>query len=362
MGLEIKRSKNLPIGVDLGSDRLKMAQLRTSEGRYELLGAGAADVPREYLDDPATRFDFLSERIHHILKGDNFKGRKAVLSLPASAVFLQPIKIPIVPAKEVDGTVKGELHDKLPYPVKDAVIRHILAGTLYSDGQEIQERIVVSVPRSELQAHLAMAQRGGLEVVGMNVEACAVVECFARLFRRVSDESRVTLFIDIGAASTQVVLAHGWKMAFARNLPVGGHTLDQTVAEALQTSIEQAHCIHQKLLTADGEGPAEEELFRLFDVKIAEIADDITQCRRYCESFFRNRAIERVIFVGGQAHNKRLCQSIAERLELPAQVGDPMIGIKRLEQPGQAVALPAGTPQPAWAVAIGLSLGAALAA
>jgi Tfp pilus assembly PilM family ATPase len=74
---------------------------------------------------------------------------------------------------------------------------------------------------------------------------------------------------------------------------------------------------------------------------------------RYYESVFRNQGIERSIFVGGQAYDRRLCQMIARKLNLPAQIGDPLVRISRSE----AATLTGDDPQPNWAVAIGLSLG-----
>ena len=105
---------------------------------------------------------------------------------------------------------------------------------------------------------------------------------------------------------------------------------------------------------------AEDDLFRLLDARIAEIAEEIIKCLRYHESVFTDRAIERVIFVGGQAYNSRLCESIARRLNLPAQVGDPMAGIKWPQQGQLDPQLDRQKPNPSWAVAIGLSMGAAL--
>jgi len=64
-----------------------------------------------------------------------------------------------------------------------------------------------------------------------------------------------------------------------------------------------------------------------------------------------------VIFVGGQAHNNRLCQRIAERLNLPAQVGDPMAGLLRAAPSGWSAELDVRKPNPSWAVAVGLGLG-----
>ena len=149
-------------------------------------------------------------------------------------------------------------------------------------------------------------------------------------------------------------------LAFARNLSVGGRNLDQSVADALKIPIVQACRIRRKMLDDKNSSEAENDLFRLLDAGIVEIADEIIKCLRYHESVFTDRSIERVIFVGGQAYNSRLCESIARRLNLPAQVGDPMAGIKWSQQGQWDSQLDRRKPNPSWAVAIGLSLSAAL--
>jgi len=129
----------------------------------------------------------------------------------------------------------------------------------------------------------------------------------------------------------------------------------KTVAGVLEISLAEAHEIHMRMLSEGLEGPPADDLFRLLGARIAE-------CLRYYESIFVNRAIDRIILIGGQAHNSRLCRCIAERLNLPAQVGDPMAGIRRVEGRQWPVQMDGRQPQPAWAVAVGLSIGANLAA
>ena len=87
----------------------------------------------------------------------------------------------------------------------------------------------------------------------------------------------------------------------------------------------------------------------------------MSKCVRYHESIFRNRPVERAIFLGGQAYDKRLCQALAQRLNLPAQIGDPLLRVKRLDDAILNEGSDQREPQPDWAVAIGLSLGAAAA-
>ena len=45
MAVKIVTGKNLPIGVDLGTSSVKLAQLRESDSGHELLAAGMAEIP-----------------------------------------------------------------------------------------------------------------------------------------------------------------------------------------------------------------------------------------------------------------------------------------------------------------------------
>ncbi len=359
MGLGIKRHRNLPIGLDLGSSELKMAQLRIRDGGVELLAAEHAGVPAECRSDGGRRMDFVADRAYRMLRSGGFRGRDVVLSLPAPLVFLEPVRIPMLPPDQVDSAVAWELRDRLPFPTEDAVIRHFRAGTIHTDTEARQERIVVAVHHAVLERHLGMARQARLNVVGVNAEACAVAECFARLFRRKADASRVTLFLDIGYVSTRVALCYGAELMFARNLPTGGRDLDAEVARALKVPLQQAQAVRRKLLIDPRHTVAAEELLRLLDVRVRRLARELTDCLRYYESSLSSQPIERVVFLGGQAHDKRLCKCIAEHLNLPAQVGDPMAGVRRADGAQRLAPFAPGRPRPAWAVAFGLSLGAA---
>lgn len=359
MGLKLSMQKSLPIGVDLGYSMLRLAQLRNIDGGLELLAAGAAEVPVPLREDIQKRLGFQARMIRQMLASRPFKGRKAVLCLPSHSIFLQSVKLPMAPPSEVDNMVRGELAGKLPYPVERAVVRSLPAGTVYADGGEMQERIVIAIARDDLDAYLGMAHKAGLEVVGADVQACAVVECFQRLLRRDSDEEKMTLFVDIGSSSTQVVMVRGKKLVFARSLALGGLTLDKELQAALKIPLEQARQARRRMAEGQAQTAAEDELFRLLDPKLAEIADEIARCLVYYERSFNANAVDKAVFLGGEAHNSRLCQCIARRLNLPATIGDPMAGL-RLSQGLEGIET--GKPQPSWAVAVGLSIGAHCAA
>lgn len=358
MGLKIIKGAVFPIGVDLGSAGIKMAQLRQAGQTIELVAAGAAKLPHDRVPFEE-RTQLLTQSVRAILRSNDFKTRNCVLSLPAEATFVHHVKIPKLPKSQVARAVEWELRGKLPYPVEQAVIRHIIAGDAFGEGEPKQEVIVVAAPKATLDACLSIARRAKLEVTAINVEPCALVECFTRLFPESGGAPRTILYIDMGAVSTQVVISRGNRIVFARNLLEGGEQLDQTVAEGLGIPVEQARTVRRDLARGDIDAEAENELVHLLVRSLDDLTGELTQCLRYYESVFRSQPVERVIFLGGEAYDKRLCQAIAQRLNLPAQIGDPLVRIERVQGAGAAAGLTSHEPQPDWAVAVGLSLGAA---
>lgn len=357
MPLKMVRARTLPIGVDLGTTAVRMAQMRTIDEAVELLAAGAAPLKRS--TSPPERLESLGGAIRDVLKFNAFKSRQAILSLPAELAFVQHVKLPKLSAQETASALTWELQGKLPFAAEDAIIRHMVAGDVFGEGEARQEVIAVAADRAVIEQFVKMAGKAGLEVVGVNIDACAIAECFGRLFRRTDDAARTILFLDLGAASTQVVLTHGDRIVFARNLAMGGDALDQALAGGLKIPVEQARALRRDSKKGQQDRAAEDELYHLLDKPVGALADELLQCLRYYESVFRNQSVERAIFVGGQAYDKRLCQQLAQRLNLTAQIGDPLVRIRRAEGAGLDIGLDRREPQPDWAVAVGLSLGAA---
>lgn len=362
MTMKSAKNKDLPIGLDIGTGAVKMAQLRRTEDGLALIEAAAVAIPHELRGNLSSRLDFIGQNIRDMLKTCNFRNRQCVFSIPAAETFVQHVKIPKLPAGEIEPAVRNELEGKLPYPIKQMITRHIIAGDLYGEGDPKQEIVVIAVAKDVMDAYLDMARYSRLDIIGVNIESCAVLECFARLFRRTADTARTILFLDMGASSTQVVLSHGNHLAFARNLQIGGDKLDEAVANGLKVSVDQASAMRSDLAKGGKNPQAENELYHLLDKPLDSLTNELTQCLRYYESVFRNQHVERAIFVGGQAHDKRFCQTLAQRLNLPAQVGDPLALVERVNGAGISIGLDRREPQPNWAVAVGLSLGANTAA
>ena len=180
---------------------------------------------------------------------------------------------------------------------------------------------MIAMPRATLDAFIAVMTEAKLEVLGVGVEPMALVSCY---YKFVNDPQAAFVILDLGSASIQVTIAIGQNVVFYRSVQGGGDQLNRAIAQGLKTSAEEVQQMRQAMGMGQDIGPRGEEILRWLHLWVDGIAGDIDNCLRYFESLFRDVEISRLIFSGGQARDTVLCRQLAERLALPAQIGDPM--------------------------------------
>ncbi len=413
-----------PIGVDFGTDCLRLAQCEQVNGEWRLVAAASADVPSHLRQDPAGRLNFFADSLRDLLAQGNFRGRRAVLALPAASMHIQHLRMAKMDDAELKKAMEWEARGKLPMDPTQALMRHIVAGDVYQDQEPKIEVILMAAGREMVNQLLNHAARAKLDIIGMNVEPKAVIDCFSHVYRRKTDTEVTNCFVDIGASGTRVVVTRATSIMFARTIPIGGEHFARAVASGMKISLDDARLLRTKLAQSQ---PAADESREKREIRaaaprpapglapvngmesrsvensfvipglndrraepapgqvagvatepasatqqqdsnlalaeqaceepVARLIADLDLCRRYHESVFPNRPIDRLIFVGGEARQRGLCQRIARDLSLAAQIGDPMVRMARVSDIGVESGIDRRLPQPSWAVAIGLSMG-----
>jgi type IV pilus assembly protein PilM len=317
-----------------------------------------------------------------------------------------------------------EARGKLPIDPAQALLRHVVAGEVYQDSEPKNEVVLMAASREMVNQYLAAAARARLDVVGMNVEPKAMIDCFSQIYRRKIDGEATSCFVDIGNTASRAIIARAGQILFARVIPIGGDHFTRAVASDLKISAEEAKLLRIKLCCAQPQfdearekqqiapAPTVESEFALLSAglnahrngdskhepspegatatetlttaratpqtgndpaaqaraveqacrePLNRLVEELDSCRRYYEATFPNKPVDRLIFVGGEARQRSLCQHIAREMSLAAQVGDPLVRMGRISDVGIESGIDRRQPQPGWAVAIGLSMGPVLA-
>jgi len=400
--LRFLRQKVFPIGLDLGSASLKMVQLaRTGDG-LALVAAAQQDVPHALRHNPAAMQEWTIETIRNLLTTKPFKGRKVISCLPSRDLLVQHLRVAKMEPHHLEKALRFEAVAKVPFNVNQGRLCHLVAGEVYDGNESKLEVILMAASASVVARHLNIVERTKVEIASVNVEPCALVNCFAHLFADADPTEGATMFVDLGHACTKVIITHGRDIAFCRTIGIAGKQMLHAICD--QQSLEQADAVpllcswNSQLTktnatmtsasqhdTQDTNGIAlatatehpdqpaahfdedtrkdqaaqsarvEEALVPTLD----QLYRELRSCIRYHDVVFGGQRVAKVIFLGGLAKNKSLCQYLARGLRLPAQVADPLARIKTETLIGDHSDLVEADRYSEWAIALGLSLNGA---
>jgi len=343
-----------PIGVDFGIGTLRMAQVQSEGDDFKLLAAASAEVPAAIREDADARFEFFARTVRDLIVHGKFHGRRAVLGLPSAVVHTQHLSVLRADEDQLKKLIHKEAKAKLPFDPDHALLRHA-AGPGGDKKNQSVHAVVMAADARWVNQYIAAAKQARLDVVGMNMQPMALLDCFASVYRRNSDRLSVRMYVDIGAGGTRVAIGQATRLLLARNLAIGGDRLTAAVAEAMGISMQDARTLRIKLGAGGGENG--ERVEAICAQAIDQLAAEIQRCRCEHEAAFPNLKVQRLIFVGGEARLESMCQFIAEKLGLPGQTGDSLCRMARNSRIGIESAIDRRHPQPAWAAAIGLSIG-----
>ncbi|HYE60940.1 MAG TPA: pilus assembly protein PilM [Phycisphaerales bacterium] len=397
--LGINTTHALPIAIEFGTAALKILQVQQGEPP-SLVAAACLETPLDLLRDQSRRLKFQLEGLPRLLRSGGFKGKRAVCAIPAWAIHCKHLSLQRVEGQSTAALVNAALPGA--FNLDPATIVHRFTEVPAPDRPGKAEVIVTAVSFELVQQLMGAIAACKLQPVGMHSEFAAVLRTFDHVHKRETDSAINTLYLDIGNATTNVMISHGKDLAFARAIQLGGRHFDETIAKQLKCDLAEAgrrrmeadelvRTIHRPATVAApapalvGAG-AHAEPFKRSDERglqplatgfttdlaaqpraafapaaadlsepLESLTDEVLMCVRYHESQFPGKRVERAIFVGGEARHKGLCQAIAKALRLPAQMADPLARVARTgSEPALGVDLK--QPQPGWAVTLGLCL------
>ena len=200
----------LPIAIDFGASSLKVLQLQAGEPP-QLIAAGSLPTPENLYDDPAKRFAFQFQALPKLIKAVGFRGKRAVVALPAAQLFCKHLQLPRSEGVGVGELVENAVPAILECPQHALVYRHVVVEGAQPAGQTSgsfgdqggkapgvkQEVICLAAARDMVGRMLQACRDAKLELVGMQPEFFCTLKAFEHLCRRQEDAGVATLYLDI---------------------------------------------------------------------------------------------------------------------------------------------------------------------
>jgi len=248
------------IGIDIGSQQIKIAELRPGKTGLTITGLGIGPTPvgviqNSIITDPAA----MGAAIKQLMRESGITVKRAVGCITGqNAVVIRIIEVPRMTDAELKETMKWEVERHVPFAPSETVL----------DYQPLVPRTPEAASGPNMEVLLAVAQQdavanyidtlfaAGLDPVAIDVEPLAISRAILDLqdgrpvarpqaasgepaFADMGADETVAI-VNIGAANTDIAIFQGGQLTFPRSLPLAGDSLTRAIAEAMQYTLEQA--------------------------------------------------------------------------------------------------------------------------
>ena len=343
-GFALKGPKASPIALDFGASSLKALQVVPGP-TPRLIDAAVIETPAELVGAPLERLAFQFEALPKLLAGAKFIGKRAACSVSAAQTLVQHVQ---TGADEPDAAraATEAVAGSLGCNASQLVARTREVTTVMRGNQKRTESVCIAIPRAVVSRYMSALRDAKLKPVGIHAEHTALLYAFDGSDAAGVEGRSAKLYLDLGASTTKIAIAHGPDLVLAKTLELSA------VGVAPAPKHE-----HNAVLVDIGEsdastGPSSESAPQPPSAP-AELIEELQAAVRYHSVLFPETEIGGLVFVGGCASVVSVCQQIARALRLPAQLADPLSRIER--PPGAHLPFDCSKPQPGWALAFGLT-------
>ncbi len=343
-----------PIGIDIGTYSVKLLQLEKRGGGMAIHAANETPMDPADAADPGQGLVPAVAAIRPLLASGQFVGKRCVVALPPQHVQCRTLRLPRMPAAEVDQAIYWEAKDRFGFDLDAGRMAYFASGEVRK-GAEVRDEYLIFAAAPDLLARYVELLCGiGLEPVAIDLQPAALARAAQQAGGEAADS--MLAILDIGAAGSQVVLASQDSMIFYKYIPIGGRHFSDAVAGHLRMSVPEAVALRNRLDVAGEKQPddnlssLQQAVFDALRPTVEDLAREIELCLRYYAVTFRGAKVTQVCLTGGESY----CHPVAQALS--AVLSMPVLRSEHLEAmcPDAAAVFPRGSAP--WALAAGLSL------
>lgn len=308
----------ISIGLDIGSNTLKVAELSRSGKTFTVLNhAFAATPPGGMVSENPVEQEAVAHAIKKLLRDAKVSDNEVRVALPESQVFTFVIETPALSERELASSIRWEAEQYIPVPLDEVTLDWKILFQGKKDNEKNQV-LLVGAPKRVTLKYQRVLELAGLIPVSLETELIAATRCLSATLPTV----RSLMVVNMGAGTTDFSIVKDGILAFTRSVGTGGTALTRAVRQDLQLEEGQAE-EYKKTYGLDPnqlEGKVYKSLKPLIDSIISEMKKGIG----FYDEKNPNDKLGVVVLSGGTSLLPGLVPYFAQELGVETQVGNPL--------------------------------------
>jgi type IV pilus assembly protein PilM len=360
-----------PVGLDIGTDFIRAAQIKPSGSGNQLIGYGQVAMPfgavveGEIVDPEA-----VSIALKDLWRRGGLRNKTVAVGVSNQKVVVRLIDLPFMERAELAGAIQYQAQDYIPIPIEEAIIDFQIIGNYMTPADEhMMEVLLVAAQRDMIGNVVTAVEGAGLKLAQVDVTAFALVRALLGGTPSWLSEESETVgdavgVVHISSGLTNIAVVERAVPRFTRVSSLAANQFTQAIANVLNLTFDEAEDLKAKAGLPSIDAPSEPVVG--VDPQVIQTAQEalereankfIAEVRRsfdyYLTQATQVRSIGRIYLTGTGASLRNLPTYLERGLQTQVVLGDPLAGLS-MAGGVEATVLP---DRMGCAAAIGLALG-----
>ncbi len=312
--------KNL-VGVDIGASSIKVALLKESRKKLQIVRSGWAPLPAQtIIDGHVMNAGAVTEALAKIFHDAKISQRDVAVGVYGQSVIVRKITVPMMTPAELDEQIHWEAEQHIPFDIKLMSVDYEVLRQRPEAGQ--MDLMLVAAKKDEINDYASILREAKLKPIIVDINAFTIQNIFEHQYGLPPDATIALL--NLGAAVSSLNIVSKGVSAFTREITNAGSAITEEIRKGLQCSFEQAEAYKH------GGGPAEivpQEVTGIVNQSCQALAGEIQRSLDFYLATSGEQEIGRIYVCGGSAYLAPLVQAIEKRARVPVQLFDPMVNL-----------------------------------
>lgn len=330
-------------GIDIGQSALKALKLREVDGQLQADAFDIIEHPKILSQPDADRPQLIRNALEQFLARNDITNSRIVVAVPGQSSLTRFVKLPPVETKRVPSIVRFEAEQQIPFDINEVIWR----WQSFPDPESPDVQVgIFAIKRSDVYAVLEPFNEMGVDVDIVQMAPLALYN-FMTCDQQVATDG-ATVLVDIGADSTNLVIADGTRV-WTRLIQIGGNNFTEALVKSFKLSFSKA----EKLKRTAATSKYARQVFQAMRPVFADLVQEIQRSVGFYNSLRRETRFKRILGLGSGFRLPGLQKFLEQNLNIPVVRID---GFNAL-QPSPTVSAPQFTENVlGFAVAYGLGL------
>jgi type IV pilus assembly protein PilM len=231
---------NSILGVDIGSQKIKVAELKT-QGREPIITAlGITDTPEGAVDHAGVwNSDAVGDTLKRLLKECGASVSHVIVTISGQAsVLVRTLEVPRMNPTELREHMQWEINRNIPF-TESTVVSDYKPLADEDPNSPNMDVVMAIAPQTAIDTMIACIKRAGKTAAAIDVEPLSVARSLQYSYEDVM-MGQTVCFVDMGNKTTAINIYRDGKLLMPRQIPLGGEMFTQKLADALNIPVDEA--------------------------------------------------------------------------------------------------------------------------